>query len=167
LYLVERELGPRIAHKIEQLFEYERRGTVWKETGIAPSTHKSLTNNEQRTVMNQTAVTSVVVQNENTETSVFDGNWDTTIVTPVGKLEVKLYITTSFDVIQGTAKQGDETIRFSNPVCYNNKLTWSLPITKPMRLNLKFEVTVDGDQMNGIAKAGLLPASKLSGRRIN
>ncbi|HBU82729.1 MAG TPA: DJ-1/PfpI family protein [Paenibacillus sp.] len=167
LYLVERELGPRIAHEIEQLFEYERRGTVWKETGIAPSTHKSITNNEQRTVMNQTAVTSVIVQNENTETSVFDGNWDTTIVTPVGKLEVKLYITTSFDVIQGTAIQGDETIRFLNPVCYDNKLTWSLPITKPMRLNLKFEVTVDGDQMNGIARAGLLPASKLSGRRVN
>ncbi|MDN4602954.1 DJ-1/PfpI family protein [Paenibacillus sp. F6_3S_P_1C] len=167
LYLVERELGPRIAHEIEQLFEYERRGTVWKETGIAPSTHKSLTNNKQSTVMNQTAVSSVMLQNEKTETSVFDGNWDTTIVTPVGKLEVKLYITTSFNVIQGTAIQGDETIRFLNPVCHDNKLTWSLPITKPMRLNLKFEVTVDGDQMSGFAKAGLLPASKLSGRRIN
>lgn len=28
LYLVERELGPRIAHAVEQLFEFERRGTV-------------------------------------------------------------------------------------------------------------------------------------------
>jgi len=167
LYLVERELGPRIAHEIEQLFEYERRGTVWREKGVRPSIHKSLTDNEPSVVMNQTAVVSDILHNEKIQTSVFDGNWHTTIVTPVGKLEVTLYITTSSDVIQGTATQGGETIQFLNPAICNNKLTWSLPITKPMRLNLKFEVTVEGDQMNGIAKAGLLPASKLTGRRVN
>lgn len=167
LYLVERELGPRIAHEIEQLFEYERRGTVWRAKGIAPTTHKSLTDNEPNIVMNQTVVTSGILLNENTQTTVFDGNWDTTIATPVGKLEVKLYIKTISDVIQGTATQGNETIPFLNPVLCDNKLTWSLSITKPMRLNLKFEVAVDGDQMNGIAKAGLLPASKLTGKRIN
>ncbi|TWM19791.1 Isonitrile hydratase [Bacillus paralicheniformis] len=37
LYLVERELGPRIAIALEQLFEYERRGTVWKNTGLSPN----------------------------------------------------------------------------------------------------------------------------------
>ena len=36
LYLVERELGPQIANAVEQLFEYERRGTVWQAEGIAP-----------------------------------------------------------------------------------------------------------------------------------
>lgn len=36
LYLVERELGPRIALAVEQLFEYERRGTVWKAEGNVP-----------------------------------------------------------------------------------------------------------------------------------
>ncbi|MFB8374346.1 DJ-1/PfpI family protein [Paenibacillus taichungensis] len=167
LYLVERELGPRIAHEIEQLFEYERRGTVWRAKGIAPTTHKSLTDNEPNIVMNQTVVTSGILLNEKTQTTVFDGNWDTTIATPVGKLEVKLYIKTISDVIQGTATQGNETIPFMNPVLCDNKLTWSLSITKPMRLNLKFEVTVDEDQMRGTAKAGLLPASKLTGKRIN
>ncbi|MEK4057561.1 DJ-1/PfpI family protein [Paenibacillus sp. FSL F4-0087] len=167
LYLVERELGPRIAHEIEQLFEYERRGTVWRAKGIAPTTHKSLTDNEPNIVMNQTVVTSGILLNENTQTTVFNGNWDTTIATPVGKLEVKLYIKTISGVIQGTATQGNETIPFMNPVLCDNKLTWSLSITKPMRLNLKFEVAVDGDKMNGIAKAGLLPASKLTGKRIN
>lgn len=168
LYLVERELGPRIAHEIEQLFEYERRGTVWRAEGIVPSNHKSLTdNNEPSIVMNQTTVTSDILPKEKAQTSVFDGNWDTTIATPVGKLEVKLYIKASTDVILGTATQGDETINFLNPVLCNNRLIWTLPITRPMRLNLKFEVAVDGDQMSGIAKAGLLPASKLTGKRIN
>ncbi len=35
LYLLERELGPRIAHAVEELFEYERRGTTWHNTGLA------------------------------------------------------------------------------------------------------------------------------------
>ena len=36
LYLVERELGPQIANAVEGLFEYERRGTVWRADGMAP-----------------------------------------------------------------------------------------------------------------------------------
>ncbi|MEC0125190.1 DJ-1/PfpI family protein [Paenibacillus pabuli] len=170
LYLVERELGPRIAHAVEQLFEYERRGTVWREKGIGiePGNHHVLTDNEPNIVKNQAAgMTSSPVHKQNTVASLFDGNWDTTIATPVGKMEVKLCITTHNDIIEGTATQGDETIAFLNPIFYNNKLTWSLAITKPMRLNLKFEVSADGDQMSGIAKAGLLPASKLTGKRIN
>ncbi|MDQ0060553.1 DJ-1/PfpI family protein [Paenibacillus harenae] len=35
-HLVERELGPRIANAVEKLFEYERRGTVWRAEGIEP-----------------------------------------------------------------------------------------------------------------------------------
>ena len=34
LYLLEREFGPRIAVHVEQLFEYERRGTTWRNTGL-------------------------------------------------------------------------------------------------------------------------------------
>lgn len=36
LYLLERQYGPRIAHAVEQLFEYERRGTVWRPSGNVP-----------------------------------------------------------------------------------------------------------------------------------
>ena len=96
----------------------------------------------------------------------FDGEWDTIIATPVGKLEVKLSIATDGGTIRGTAIQGDETARFENPLLLDDKLAWSLRITKPMRLNLKFEVSADGDLMTGIAKAGVLPASKLTGKRV-
>ncbi|MEI5102527.1 DJ-1/PfpI family protein [Streptomyces sp. PmtG] len=33
LHLLEREVGPRVAHAVEQLFAYERRGVVWRATG--------------------------------------------------------------------------------------------------------------------------------------
>jgi transcriptional regulator GlxA family with amidase domain len=36
LYLLERELGPRVALAVEKLFAYERRGTVWRATGVRP-----------------------------------------------------------------------------------------------------------------------------------
>lgn len=34
LYLLEREFGPRIARSVEEMFAYERRGTVWRDTGL-------------------------------------------------------------------------------------------------------------------------------------
>lgn len=37
LYLVEREIGPQVAHAIEKVFAYERRGTVWSRLGAVPS----------------------------------------------------------------------------------------------------------------------------------
>ena len=37
LYLLERELGPRIAHAVEKLIAHERRGTVWRNSGPAPT----------------------------------------------------------------------------------------------------------------------------------
>ncbi|MEB8344189.1 DJ-1/PfpI family protein [Streptomyces endophyticus] len=37
LHLLEREVGPRIAHAVEELFAYERRGTVWRSRGPAPA----------------------------------------------------------------------------------------------------------------------------------
>ncbi|ORV82284.1 glutamine amidotransferase [Mycobacterium interjectum] len=37
LYLLERCYGPRIAHAVEELFEYERRGTVWRPVGREPA----------------------------------------------------------------------------------------------------------------------------------
>ncbi|MFE0764451.1 DJ-1/PfpI family protein [Streptomyces smyrnaeus] len=36
LHLLEREVGPRIAHVVEELFAYERRGTVWRPQGPVP-----------------------------------------------------------------------------------------------------------------------------------
>lgn len=37
LYLLERELGPKVAIEIEQLFGYERRGTTWRSAGMEAS----------------------------------------------------------------------------------------------------------------------------------
>lgn len=166
LHLVERELGPRIAIAVEQLFEYERRGTVWRETGMAAG--RPITATVEPDIPEDKAlVTPHNLDNRSPHPSVFEGTWDTEIATPVGKLQVKLCISTSNGMIHGKATQGNETVEFLNPAPHDNKLTWMLRITTPLRLNLKFEVTADGDRMIGFAKAGMLPASKLTGKRLS
>jgi transcriptional regulator GlxA family with amidase domain len=37
LYLLEREIGPQIAHAVEQLFAHERRGVTWRAHGPTPA----------------------------------------------------------------------------------------------------------------------------------
>jgi putative intracellular protease/amidase len=37
LYLLEREVGPEVALAVEDLFEHERRGVVWRDTGRKPA----------------------------------------------------------------------------------------------------------------------------------
>jgi putative intracellular protease/amidase len=157
LYLVERELGPRIAHAVEQLFEYERRGTVWKAEGNIPK------ENQQENLIEPTSDNSLIEPNLRVD---FQGKWDTTISTPIGKLSVLLNLTNKDGQIEGTAKQGEDTVTLNNPVLEGNQLKWSMKVSKPISLNLKFTVSVDGNNMIGEAKAGMLPASKLVGHRI-
>ncbi|MGW7492396.1 DJ-1/PfpI family protein [Streptomyces sp. NPDC054786] len=38
LYLLEREVGPKVAHAVEELFAHERRGVVWRDRGPTPTT---------------------------------------------------------------------------------------------------------------------------------
>jgi hypothetical protein len=88
-----------------------------------------------------------------------------TIDTPIGKMAVVFDITEKNGAIQGTARSDAETVEFLDPVADGNRLTWSQDVTTPMKLTLKFDVTVEGDTMTGTSKAGIVPASKLYGSR--
>jgi hypothetical protein len=89
-----------------------------------------------------------------------------TIATPIGNLAVVFDITEEGGAIQGIARTDAETVDFIDPVADGDRLTWSQEVTTPMRLHLKFDVTVDGDSMTGTSNpGGLMPASKLTGSR--
>lgn len=95
----------------------------------------------------------------------FAGTWDVTIDTPLGKMAVVFVISEIDGVIVGTASSDAETVDFLDAVADGNRLTWSQAVTTPMRLTLKFDVTVDGDSMEGTSKAGIFPSSKVYGSR--
>ncbi len=96
---------------------------------------------------------------------VVDGTWNVIIATPIGKQPIVLEITTTDGALRGTARQGQETVSFLEARIDGSRLTWNQDVTKPLRLNVKFEVTIDGDAMVGTAKAGVFPATKLTGVR--
>ena len=94
------------------------------------------------------------------------GAWNIKISTPIGTQAVVLEITENGGRVEGIARGEAETTPMINPVLDGNRLTWAQSINKPMRLNLKFDVIIEGDTLTGTAKAGLLPTSKIVGSRV-
>ena len=88
-----------------------------------------------------------------------------TIDTPIGTIAAVLDIAEQDGVISGVGRTDKESVDFYDVVADGNQLTWLQNVTTPMKLTLKFAVTVDGDTMTGTSKAGILPASKLQGTR--
>jgi hypothetical protein len=94
------------------------------------------------------------------------GTWNLRISTPVGTQSAVLELTEHDGVVAGVAKNDAETLPLINPVLHGNRFTWQLSITKPMRLNLTFNVNINGDTLTGTLKAGILPSSRVIGTRV-
>ena len=90
-----------------------------------------------------------------------EGIWDVTIKTPIGSLAV-VY---DFTETGGTATLKDEKVPLRDLTVDGNRVTWHQSVTTPMRLNLDFDVTIDGGHMAGHSRAGRLPRSKVTGTR--
>ena len=95
----------------------------------------------------------------------FDGTWNIIVATPIGRQHVVLEVSTRDGTVRGTATRGSEVVPFIAPVLAGNRLTWTQHVTKPLRLSLTFDVTVEGSTMVGTAKAGILPSSRVTGLR--
>ncbi len=93
------------------------------------------------------------------------GTWNINVFTPVGIQSVVVELTESNGVVKGTAKGDAESMTLVNPILNGNRLTWKLPMTKPIRLNLMFDVTIDDNTLAGTSKAGMLLTSKVTGTR--
>jgi hypothetical protein len=96
-----------------------------------------------------------------------EGTWDLIIHTPIGKQRVALELSTEDGVLRGVARdlRSGEEVVLTDLVLDGDRLTWAQSITKPMWLNLTFDVTVSGDELTGRSKAGRLPSSRVVGRR--
>jgi hypothetical protein len=93
------------------------------------------------------------------------GDWDVTIKTPIGSLAVGYRFTQRADGIAGTATYKGETVSLQDISIDGRQVAWRQSVTKPMRLNLTFDVTVTGDALSGYSRAGRLPRSTVTGHR--
>jgi hypothetical protein len=92
------------------------------------------------------------------------GRWDVCIKTPIGSLQAEYVFTADGS---GSATLKGETVPLLGIAGDGSRFTWRQAVTTPMRLNLEFDVTVDGDTLNGTSRAGRLPRSAVSGRRLH
>ena len=93
------------------------------------------------------------------------GDWDVTIKTPIGSLAVVYTFTEHDGNLEGTATGKGETVPLRDIVVGRQRVTWRQSVTKPMRLNLDFDVALDGDRLTGHSRAGRLPRSAVTGVR--
>lgn len=97
------------------------------------------------------------------------GDWDVTIKTPIGSLAVEYTFTGEGDAVSGTATLKNETVPLQGIAITKTdggqQVTWRQSVTKPIRLNLEFDVVVDGDTLTGHSRAGRLPRSAVQGVR--
>jgi hypothetical protein len=97
----------------------------------------------------------------------FAGTWNATMDTPIGQIVAVFNITDVDGTLGGTASTDKETVDILDAAADGDRLTWVLKTTTPMKLTLKFDVTVEGDTMTGTSKAGILPSSKVKGTRVS
>ncbi|OBK21730.1 hypothetical protein A5634_09035 [Mycobacterium asiaticum] len=97
------------------------------------------------------------------------GDWDVTIKTPIGTLAVQYAFTQQATGLSGTATYQDETVALqdisASPTADGTRLTWRQSVRKPLRLNLNFDVVLNGDVMSGYSRAGRLPRTAVTGTR--
>jgi hypothetical protein len=93
------------------------------------------------------------------------GEWDVVIKTPIGSMQVLYTFTNDSSNLTGTAAGKGETVALRDITVAAQRVTWRQSVTRPMRLNLDFDVVVDGDRLTGHSRAGRLPRSAVTGLR--
>lgn len=97
------------------------------------------------------------------------GEWDVSIKTPVGSLQIVYRFYVHDGALGGEAAGTNETVPCTDIVAIESaeghRVRWRQTVTRPMKLNLEFDVLVEGDQLEGHSRAGRLPRSRVTGTR--
>ncbi|MFI5959132.1 hypothetical protein [Cryptosporangium sp. NPDC051539] len=91
------------------------------------------------------------------------GVWDLTIKTPIGSIAAVYTFVESGVTITGSAAGATEIVELHDITSDGPIATWRQSITKPIRLNLHFDVRVTGNTLTGHSRAGRLPRSPVTG----
>src|SRR5262245_3160185 len=96
-----------------------------------------------------------------------DGTWNLTLQSPIGPQDAKLTLKSEGSVLSGSADTplGDKS--FDDGSIDGDQLAWSVKVSKPMPMTVKFQATVDGDAISGTAKAGAFGTFEFTGARAD
>ena len=94
-----------------------------------------------------------------------DGAWQVTMSTPMGPQEMTANFRTDGASLSGELVSPEGSQGFAGSVT-GNRLKFELAVEKPMKLTLKYDITIEGDVLTGKAKMGIFGSAKLKGARI-
>lgn len=94
------------------------------------------------------------------------GKWNVTIKAPTGPQATVLELKDDGGAISGQQTGQGTTTPITDAKYANGKLSWIQHITKPIKMKLSFEATVDGAQMSGKVKAGFMGSYAFTATRV-
>ena len=94
-----------------------------------------------------------------------DGNWNTTMNTPMGAQNATLTLATDGNSLTGKMSGPQGELELQDGAVDGENLTWKADITTPMAMTLEFSATVEGDEISGTVKLGAFGNATFSGTR--
>ena len=94
-----------------------------------------------------------------------DGNWNTTMNTPMGAQNATLTLATDGNSLTGKMSGPQGELELQDGAVDGDNLTWKADITTPMAMTLEFSATVEGDEISGTVKLGAFGNATFSGTR--
>jgi carbon-monoxide dehydrogenase large subunit len=94
-----------------------------------------------------------------------DGLWKMVLSTPMGPQEMKGRLETNGSALSGELMSPEGSQAFSGTI-EGNRLVFDLKVEKPMKITLKYDITIEGDKLTGKVKMGFFGNAKLTGERL-
>jgi carbon-monoxide dehydrogenase large subunit len=94
-----------------------------------------------------------------------DGNWKMVLSTPMGPQEMQGHFESEGRSLSGYLSSPEGQQGFVGTV-EGNRVTFELKVVKPMKITLKYDLTVEGDKLTGKVKMGIFGTAKLTGDRL-
>ena len=92
------------------------------------------------------------------------GTWNAHMKSVLGSGDFTLEVADNPSSVTLTAPEGTQNA--TNVEIVDNSITFVVDVDKPMKLQIAWKLTADGDELVGTAKAGSFPAAKIRGTRV-
>jgi hypothetical protein len=96
----------------------------------------------------------------------FDGTWNCSVDSPMGKQEMKITLASNGGQLTGTLSSpamGDTDLK--EGTAEGNSARWKCSLTKPMAMSLDFTAKLDGESLSGEVRLGFMGKAKFTGVR--
>ena len=94
-----------------------------------------------------------------------DGTWETVTKTPMGEQKATLTVVSAGDTFTGSYVGAMGSVDIEDGKVEGDTLKWDVKVTAPMPMTIECQATVDGDAIEGTAKAGAFGSFPIKGSR--